>query len=125
VDYVRKKTDCDLHMLFRTASVKVAVGYVYPSEDGATHHHMPIPPGCVRVGVDEIFPGFETVELDIPSGDDEKTLADVKLGSMAEDCRSGPCLTRFEAPMRLGGAARGRPIFVREEGTQCPRSVFG
>jgi hypothetical protein len=67
-------------MLFRTASVKVAVGYVYPSEDGAMHHHMPIPPGCVRVGVDEVVPGFETVELDIPRGEDERTLADVKHG---------------------------------------------
>lgn len=58
MDYVTEKTDCALHMLFRTASVKVAVGYVYPSEDGAMHHHMPIPPGCVRVGVDEVVPGF-------------------------------------------------------------------
>ncbi|KAK1645151.1 hypothetical protein QYE76_062956 [Lolium multiflorum] len=80
VDYVTEKTDCELYMLFRNASVKVALGYVYPSEDGATHHHMPIPPGCVRVGVDEVVPAFETVELDIPRGDDEKTLADVKHG---------------------------------------------
>ncbi|XP_071676621.1 uncharacterized protein [Lolium perenne] len=80
VDYVTEKTDCELYMLFRTASVKVAVGYVYPSEEGATHHHMPIPPGCVRVGVDEVVPAFESVELDIPRGDDERTLADVKHG---------------------------------------------
>ncbi|KAK1677839.1 hypothetical protein QYE76_038687 [Lolium multiflorum] len=60
--------------------VKVAVGYVYPSEDGAMHHHMPIPPGCVRVGVDEVVSGFEKVELDIPRGEDERTLADVKHG---------------------------------------------
>ena len=80
VDYVTEKTDCELHMLFRNTSVKVAVGYVYPSEDGATHHTMPIPPGCVRVGVDEVVPTFETVELDFPGGDDEKTLGDVKHG---------------------------------------------
>ncbi|KAK1686528.1 hypothetical protein QYE76_047376 [Lolium multiflorum] len=80
VDYVTEKTDCELHMLIRTASVKVAVGYVYPSEDGAMHHHMPIPPGCVRVGVDEVVSGFEKVELDIPRGEDERTLADVKHG---------------------------------------------
>src|SRR4051812_12385965 len=67
-------------MLFRNVSVKVAVGYVYPNEDGATHHHMPIPPGCVRVGVDEVISGFETLELDFPTGDDEKTMADVKHG---------------------------------------------
>ena len=81
VDYITEKTDCELHMLFRTASVKVAVGYVYPGEDGAMHHHMPIPPaGCLRVGVDEVVPGFETVELDIPIGDEERILADVKHG---------------------------------------------
>nr|XP_051228830.1 uncharacterized protein LOC127346586 [Lolium perenne] len=80
VDYVTEKTDCELHMLIRTASVKVAVGYVYPSEDGAMHHHMPIPPGCVRVGVDEVVSGFEKVELDIPRGEDERTLGDVKHG---------------------------------------------
>jgi len=80
VDYVTEKTDCELHMLFKTAPVKVAVGYVYPSEDGAMHHHMPIPPGCVRVGVDEVVPGLEAVELDIPRGEDERTLADVKHG---------------------------------------------
>src|SRR3954465_6021376 len=80
VDYVTEKTDCELHMLFRNVSVKVAFGYVYPNEDGETHHHMPIPPGCVRVGVDEVVSGFETLELDFPTGDDEKTMADVKHG---------------------------------------------
>ena len=41
---------------------------------------MPIPPGCVRVGVDEVVSGFEKVELDIPRGEDERTLGDVKHG---------------------------------------------
>lgn len=80
VDYVTEKTDCELHVQMRNVSVKVAVGYVYPNEDGATHHHMPIPAGCVRVGVDDVVPGFETMELDFPGGDEEKTLADVKRG---------------------------------------------
>src|SRR3954465_4894643 len=52
----------------------------YTNEDGAKHHHMPIPPGCVRVGVDEVVSGFETLELDFPRGDDEKTMADINHG---------------------------------------------
>jgi hypothetical protein len=30
--------------------------------------------------VDDVVPGFETMELDFPGGDEEKTLADVKRG---------------------------------------------
>ena len=67
-------------MTMRNISVKVAVGYVYPTEEGSTYHHESIPAGYARVGVDDIVTGFETMELDIPGGDEEKTLADVKRG---------------------------------------------
>jgi len=80
VDYVTEKTDCELHVPMRNISIKVAVGYVYPAEDGATHHHQPIPAGYARVGVDDIVAGYETMNLDIPGGDDENTLGDVKRG---------------------------------------------
>ena len=80
VDYVTEKTDCELHVPMRNISVKVAVGYVYPYEDGQTHHHQPIPAGYARVGVDDVVAGYETMDLDIPGGDEEKTLADVKRG---------------------------------------------
>ena len=80
VDYVTEKTDCELHVSMRNISFKVAVGYVYPIEDGAMYHHDSIPAGYARVGVDDIVTGFETMELDIPGGDDEKTLGDVKRG---------------------------------------------
>jgi len=80
VDYVTEKTDCELHVPTRNISFKVAVGFVCPNEDGATYHHDSIPAGYARVGVDEIVTGFETMELEIPGGDDEKTLGDVKRG---------------------------------------------
>jgi hypothetical protein len=48
VDYVTEKTNYELHVLMRNISIKVSVGYVYPNEDGATHHHMPILTFSVR-----------------------------------------------------------------------------
>ena len=80
VDYVTEKTECELHVPIRNMSVKVAVGYVYPQQDGATHHHQPIPADCALVGVDDIVPTYETMDLDHPGGDEEKTLGDVKRG---------------------------------------------
>jgi len=80
VDYVTEKTDCELHVPMKNISIKVADGYVYPSEEGATHHHQPIPDGYALVGVDAVVTGYETMELDFPGGDEEKILADVKRG---------------------------------------------
>ena len=80
VDYVTEKTECELHVGMRNMSLKVAVGYVYPQQAGATHHHQPIPADCALVGVDDIVPTYETMDLDFPGGDDEKTLGDVKRG---------------------------------------------
>lgn len=78
VDYVTEKTDCELHVPMRNISVKVADGYVYPPQEGATHHHLPIPAVCALVGVDSIVTGYETMELDFPGGEEEKTLGDVQ-----------------------------------------------
>ena len=80
VDHVTEKTNCELHVTMRNISVKVAVGYVYPTEEGAMYHHESISAGYARVGVDDIVKEFETMELDHPGGDDEKTLLDVKRG---------------------------------------------
>ena len=80
MDHVTEKTNCELHVTMRNISVKVAVGYVYPTEEGAMYHHESIPAGYARVGVDDIVKEFETMELDHPGGDDEKTPLDVKRG---------------------------------------------
>ena len=80
VDYVTEKTDCELHMSMRNISLKVAVGFAYPNEPEATYHHGVIPAGYARVGVDEVMTGFHTMELEIPGGEEEKTLGDVERG---------------------------------------------
>ena len=77
MDYVTEKTECELHVPMRNMSIKVAVGYVYPQQAGATHHHQPIPADRALVGVDDIVPTYETMDLDYPGGDEEKTLGDV------------------------------------------------
>lgn len=77
---VTEKTDYELHMSMRNISLKVAVGYALPNQPRASYHLGDIPAGYARVGVDEIVPGFETMDLEIPGGDEEKTLGDVKRG---------------------------------------------
>ena len=80
VDDITEKTECELHMLMKNISFKVAVGYALPNEPGASYHLGQIPAGYARVGVDAIIPGFEALELDYPGGDDETTLGQVKHG---------------------------------------------
>ena len=58
--------------------MKVAVGYALLNEPGPRYHLGGIPAGYAIVGVDDIVTGFETMELDHPGGEDEKTLLDVK-----------------------------------------------
>ena len=83
VDDITEKTDCELHMLMNI-SFKVAVGYALPNQFGASYHLGQIPVGYARVGVDEILPGFETLELDYLGGEDKKTLGEVKHGFAME-----------------------------------------
>ena len=39
---------------------------------------VPIPDGFARVGMDQICPGYESMDLEIPGGDDVRTLGDVR-----------------------------------------------
>ena len=80
VDGIKDQTPRELHQTMKNLSVKVALGFGLPCATNATWHGHEIPAGYARVGVDEIMPGFETLELDIPGGDEEKTLGEVKLG---------------------------------------------
>ena len=80
MDDVTERTECELHTPMRNISMKVAVGYALPNEPEASYHNGDIPAGYARVGVDEIMPGFETLSLEIPGGDGEATLGEVKRG---------------------------------------------
>ena len=77
VDNIMEKTSCELHVLVRNLSFKAANGYALTYEATALWHCKEIPDGYGCVGVDEIFDGYHSLELDIPGVDGERTLADV------------------------------------------------
>ena len=60
----------------KNISVKVAVGYAFVPSDKATWQGQDIPAGYARVGVDQIVPSFETMELDIPGPEGQPTLGE-------------------------------------------------
>ena len=77
VDYISEKTSCELHVAVRNLSVKAADGYGLTCESTTLWLGKEIPDGYGRVDVDQILPGYESLDLDIPGADDETTLGDV------------------------------------------------
>ena len=80
VDDITEPTPCELHTPVSNISMKVAVGYALPIVDTASYHNGVIHPGYAVVGVDEIVPGLESLALEIPGGNGEEALCDVKGG---------------------------------------------
>ena len=64
VDYITEKTTCELHGAMSNISVKAAEGYALPCESTALYLGNEIPDGFARVGVDQVHPGFESLELE-------------------------------------------------------------
>jgi hypothetical protein len=77
VDDIREKTSCELHVGVRNLSLKAADGYALTCESTTLWHCNEIPDGYGRVGVDQLVPGYESLELDIPGANDERTLGDI------------------------------------------------
>ena len=46
--------------------MKVAVGFALACDSGACWYAGEIQAGYARVGVDEVLPGYESLELDMP-----------------------------------------------------------
>ena len=78
VDGITEKTPCVLHMSWKNMSFKVADGYALPNQPGESYHLGGIPAGYARVGVDDVVPLYADLNLDIPGGDDERTLGEAK-----------------------------------------------
>ena len=76
VDDIMDNTNCELHFKMKNISTKVADGFAYTNPPEATFHCNPIPAGYARVGVDEVVAQYSGLELDIPRGDDERTLGE-------------------------------------------------
>ena len=47
-----------------------------PTQPGDVYHGQQIPAGYTRVGMGQVCLGWEILELDIPGGDGERTLAE-------------------------------------------------
>ena len=111
VDNIKEKTNCDLHVRVKNISLKVATGYALPYEPGALWHCKPIPAGYARVGVDEILPGYASLELDFTGPEDEKTLGEVGGGIilwLKEDIKF-PGLVPNPPPLRGNSAPPSPP----------------
>jgi hypothetical protein len=80
VDGIKDKTPCELHQSMRNISMKVAVDYALYCEPKVTWHSHQIPVGYARVGVDEIVPVYDSLELDMTGPEDEVTLREFKGG---------------------------------------------
>ena len=75
VDEITQRTPCDLQTAIKNLMFTVAYGTVMPTQLGDVYHGQQIPPGYTRVGVEQVCQGCEMLELDIPGGDGERTLA--------------------------------------------------
>ena len=80
VDSITEKKTCELHEAVRNITMKAADGYALPCESTALYCGNEIPDGYARVGVDQVYPGYASLELHYPGGDDERTLGDVQGG---------------------------------------------
>ena len=78
VDEVEARKACELHVIVKNISMKVALGFALPCPPEATYHGSQIPAGSAHVSVDEVEPTCLSLELDIPAGKGEKTLGEVE-----------------------------------------------
>jgi hypothetical protein len=69
----------------KNISMKVAVGFTLPCEPRVRWHGRGIQAGYARVGVDEVVPGYESLELDIPGPEEETPLGEVLGGVVLWD----------------------------------------
>ena len=71
-----ENTNCELHFKMKNISMKVADAVAYTNPPEATFYCNPIPAGYARVVVDEVVDQYSGLELDIPGGDEERTLGE-------------------------------------------------
>ena len=83
VDEITQRTPCDLQTVIKNLMFTVAYGTAMPTQPGDVYHGQQILAGYTRVGVEQVCQGWETLELDIPGGDGERTLAEASYGISA------------------------------------------
>jgi hypothetical protein len=126
VDDITEKTLCELHQFMKNIPLHVAKGYALPNTPDATFHYNPIPTGYARVGVDEIEPGYDGLELDFPRGDGESTLAEAQRGLILwrKDCIVFPHSTlRPPAPPSIDVQREGSQPEASQRQSSPPREA--
>jgi hypothetical protein len=63
VDDIREKKNYELHQSMKNISMKVTVGFALPCEPRVRWHGREIRASYARVGVEEVVPGYESLEL--------------------------------------------------------------
>ena len=87
MDEITQRTPCALQTCSKNLRFTVAYGSAMPSTPGEVYHGQEIPAGYAKVGVEEVCNDWKNLELDIPGGDGETTLADVVHGYILWDKR--------------------------------------
>src|SRR6185437_16235939 len=87
VDEITQRTSCDLQTVIKNLMFTVAYGTAMPTQPGDVYHGQQILAGYTRVGVEQVCQGWDTLELDIPGGDGERTLAEAIHGYILWDKR--------------------------------------
>ena len=80
VDMITQRTSCALQTCTKNLRFTVAYGSAMPSTPGEVYHGQEIPAGYSKVGIEEMCNDWKNLELDIPGGDGETTLADAAHG---------------------------------------------
>ena len=77
VDEITQRTPCALQTCSKNLRFMVVYGSAMPSTPDEVYHGQEIPARYAKVGVEEVCNDWKNLELDIPGGDGETTLADV------------------------------------------------
>jgi hypothetical protein len=80
VDDITQRKPCALQSKHKGIIFMVGYSTVVPIQPGDVYHGQPIHVGYAKVGVEEVCQDYETLELGIPRGDGETTLAQAILG---------------------------------------------
>ena len=76
VDEITERTPCELQTSIKNLTFTVAYGTATPTLPGDVYHGKEIPARYARVGVEQVSNDWKTLELNIPGGDGETTLAE-------------------------------------------------
>ena len=76
MDEITQRIPCDLQTAINNLMFTIAYSTTMPTQPGDVYHGQQISARYTRVGMEQVCQGWEMLELDIPGGDGERTLAE-------------------------------------------------